>query len=305
MKIQRLLTVLLLITAMSGCIREDLDDCPTGHNVVLHFNYVYQGSNNLFGQRVENVEIIIFDMDGNFVTSFFSETSDIDESGAAFSLPPGTYRIVCWGNIFTHTDVQEGSNITAARVYHTGRSQGEADNGDPLFYAPRIRNLNDPDADILTITVPERGSVEKLIDFTAAHKTVEVVVTGFSDNGNITPQIEFTNQPSAYDFFLRTIPGQPMDYFQDSQVETRAQNMAVATFNLPLFERDNTINIRIIRPSTGAVIHTISLKQYLIDNNITLTHGDWDFISILVVFNDLGAVISVKPWDGTNVSPGS
>ena len=332
MKLSNLLMVLFVVCLATGCIKEDTDSCPPPHNVTLHLNYVYHGSNNQFSQRVENVRLSLFDMSGNLVATYFKNSADLKSSSIALNLDPGDYRLVCWGNVLSNTDVRENNTLNASRVFHTQRSNGEASNGDPLFYAPRMRNLNNPNSDMLTITVPEDGGVvEKDIDFTAAHKTVEVLVTGFSDRGNINPIIEFNNIPSGYNFTLGTLPDLLMEYTQTGTFETRSQNFveartqnpsgatrsqslstatraqeySVTTFYLPLFDVNTPIELSIIRPSSGAVVHTISLNDYLVENGISLTHGDWDQINMLVEFSDLGAVVSVKPWEGSSVTPGT
>ena len=303
MKIKGLFTVLLLILSITGCLKEDLEDCPD-YNVVLHFNYVYRGSGNLFTQRVENVKICIFDIPGNLVATYLKESTDLKSSSVSLKLAPGDYRIVCWGNVLAHTEVMGNNTLSDSRVFHVQRNGGASDNGDPLFYAPRIRNLSNPNADILLVTIPEVGIVEKEIDFTAAHKTVEILVKGFTDNGDMNPIIEFNHIPSGYNFTLNTLPDFLMEYKQTGQYDTRAQAFSVTTFHMPLFELNTPIEMTLIRPTTGAVIHKINLRDYLANNAISLTHGDWDQITILVEFNDLGTVVSIKPWEGSSVNPG-
>ena len=302
--------MLLLTLAFTGCIKEDIDDCPPVHNVVLNFSYYYHNSyTNLFSEKVENVGIYVYDADGEYVTSFFKDEKDflLTPAQALIFLKPGTYSLVCWGNVFNHTDIRAGlvgQPLSVARVFHAGSSRATSDNGDPLFYAPRMSNLYAPDTNILTLTVPETETVVQNVDFTATHKTVEVVVEGFLDNGSICPTVVVSNQPLAYNFRMQPIVGGSMEYRQRAVEEQWTAKYGVATFYLPLFEMENNVLIQVIRPSNGVVMHSINLQQYLADNHITLTSLDWDLLTIHVVFNDVGAVISVEPWNGNNITPG-
>ena len=312
MKYFKIPAMLLMLLAFTGCIKENLDDCPPPYNVALNFSYFYNklASGNLFTGRVDNVGIFVYDAAGNFVTSFFKGPEDflLYPAQARIFLNPGEYRLVCWGNDFEHTDIQAGlagQPLSAARVFHTGRARGESDNGDPLFYAPRMANLNNPNANILLLTVPQEGVVQQPVNFTATHKTLEVIIKGFRDeDGRPCPNVVITGQPLAYNFLMQPIVGGNMEYRQRAVEEEWTAQHGVATFYVPLFEWENDINIQVVRPSNNALVHTISLHQYFVDNPIALTSLDWDKVSIIIEFNDLGAVVSVEPWNGSWLKPG-
>ncbi len=300
-----LLPLAMFAFALNSCINDDLADCPPTTNVTLLFRYSYDSPKDIFAQHVGNVDVNVFDMQGGFVTSLRCNEPQLAVlQGVRLKLKPGTYRVVCWGNVFDHSQITRGNLFSEFLMLHTDRSTSLSDSDDPLFYAPRINDVGNPDADIFTITVPAEGAVEKTIDFTSAHNTVEVFVTGFSDGIKTCPQIEMTNLVSAYDFSMQPSTDSLMTYRQTTgRTETRATTYAVTTFYTALFQQDNNIDIHITRPSTGALLYTINLKQYLADNSITLHSTDCDYIPILVEFNDLGVVAKVTPWDKISVTP--
>ena len=296
MKDVRIIFTFLLLTLFAGCTRENTSDCNPA-NVTLRLSYVYRHSANMFTQEVDNVRLFIYDMSGNLVRSVID--TPVSQTGSTLDiyLEPGDYRFVCWGNLTPLTTVNEQPTHGLSSVYHTDHTLGAATNGDPLYYAPRIRDLSNPDADMLTATIPATGNVIVELDFTAAHKTIEVAVKGYRDSNNEpNPLIECTGLSSGYDFSLQALSGTQMTYGQQGTIETRATDYSVVTFNTPLFESDTATEIRLVRKSDNTLIETISLSDYLTQHGIELTHGDWDKISILIEFNDLGVIVDVRPW---------
>ncbi len=305
--------ILALLMACTGCslINDDRDNCPPLENVILSFRYMSINSVDIFQQNIGSVDVFVFDQYGCFVTRKSVTQQELNNfQGIRFQLAPGTYRIVCWGNVTPLTDICQltaGSTLVSnATAFHTLCTSGVAENGDPLHYAPRISNMTNPLTDAYYLTIPEQGTVDEVIDFTGAHKTIEVYVKGFVDEGsqpNNLPRIELTSISQGYTFNMQTMSG-TMKYDQLARTAmTNSGAVAATTFHTPLFLNDNPILINIRRPSTGEIIYTVNLKQFLQDNNIVLTSGRHDLISIMVEFKSVGVSVTLATWGDEPVKP--
>ena len=62
MKKAIILYILLLVT-VTGCIKENLDDCET----TLYFSYLGDGTKEIFPQKIEKVDMYIYNQNNVFV----------------------------------------------------------------------------------------------------------------------------------------------------------------------------------------------------------------------------------------------
>lgn len=62
-----ILYILLLVT-VTGCIKENLDDCET----TLYFSYLGDGTKEIFPQKIEKVDMYIYNQNNVFVQKQFS-----------------------------------------------------------------------------------------------------------------------------------------------------------------------------------------------------------------------------------------
>ena len=111
--------LLLAMGCLTGCIKEDMSDCPppvnpepepkpeptTGtlklaltyfmHNTQENGEYV-----DLFSQQVRKVDVFVFDEEGNFLQQITEEAAPqfADNYTKEIELPAGNYQFVVWGN---------------------------------------------------------------------------------------------------------------------------------------------------------------------------------------------------------------
>lgn len=299
MKQIRILLPLLLLFAM-GCnpIYEDMSHCPPDEEfkVTLDFRYMPDGT-DAFAANVGNATVAVYDPQGNFVSQHSVSQADLDKfQGAKMNLDPGTYRIVCWGNVDANSAMCDLSQYTLAQatLMHTLCASGSAANGDRLFYGPAMDDIASPTA--FNITVPQTGNVRETLYFTAAHNTIELYIKGAS----AMPLITIDGLSQGYDFSMRTFAA-TMDYAQTATTVTLAnQTCAGAQFHVPQFTDDCDITIDITTPDSS---WPISLKEFLTDNSITVSPVRHDLIRIEIEYLNGNVIITVPSWTNDGVDP--
>lgn len=296
----------LAFLMFAGCIKDDISECPPKENVIIRFRYERGTGQDLFGQHITNTGVTVFTATGNFVTECLLEQSDLTTfQGVRLLLEPGDYRLVCWGNLYEQSIMDIRATLDHSAILHTYREMGNSQTDDPLYYAPLIADISDPDASAFLFTVPEKGVVDKTIDFTAAHKTLRIFVKGYMEQGAEPvhcPQIEVTDLASAYDFRMQTYTDFPI-HFTQRATTTSDPEIAVSVFHTALFENDNPIFINIKQALYGSTVWSVNLRQFLVDNKIVLTPGDHDQIDILVEFRKIGVTVTIPNWQETPVIP--
>ena len=129
------LGLLLSAGCLSGCIKDDLSDCPinvdpdpepepepepttgtfrlaltyTMHNTQENGTYV-----DLFSQQVHKVDVFVFDEDGHFVQQITEEAAPqfAENYTKEIELPGGDYQFVVWGNHYEDETVHNYGDIT-------------------------------------------------------------------------------------------------------------------------------------------------------------------------------------------------
>ena len=119
MKKAIILYILLLVT-VTGCIKENLDDCET----TLYFSYLGDGTKEIFPQKIEKVDMYIYNQNNVFVQKTVLNRKELNrQRGTTLNLPSGQYHIICWGNSLNDTRINEGSslqnNLVGAPHYFT------------------------------------------------------------------------------------------------------------------------------------------------------------------------------------------
>ena len=297
------LIMMLFILLTVGCIKEDWSDC---NNVTIMFRYSDAGSDP-FTDYIEKVNLSVYRADGSFVGTHQIDKASLDRfTGIELNLDPGEYRIVCWGNVLDYTNINNHSTtpfIDGVLKHNTTTPE----NGDPLFYGPRLSNIDNPD--VFKITVSSSGQMTtETIDFGPAHNIIEVSVKGFVDNvsGTTTnlPIIELANLPQGYNFAMQPLTG-TMNYSRRAEAATVSGTpIGLAEFNVPQFKNDNPIMILIKNPSDNSTAYYLSLKDFLAKNGITVSPTELNTIRISIEFVDSQIKVTVSDWNTTDVQPG-
>lgn len=308
MKFFAISLLLFSVCMFGGCISEDNDSCPPElqNNLILKFLYSDDQGTDLFAENIRQVDVFIYDSQDRLVQSKRVNESALNAfTGTELLLDPGTYRIVCWANALQKTRFEEVD--TADLFKNALLSNADIDvnniasNGDPLYYAPF------PSQAFMVTVAPGKMQTQE-ISFRTAHIQIEVYVKGFEDgssNGSLLPPlVKLTDIASGYDFEMKASTDQTsyMDIAEYQMIN--AQSMAVIKFNTPWFKEDTSSQLLIKKQSDGTAVTTINLKDFIQQNNISLSGDQQVVIPILIEYKSIGVDITLPGWEQNPVTPG-
>ncbi|MCD7978060.1 MAG: FimB/Mfa2 family fimbrial subunit [Tannerellaceae bacterium] len=313
MKKQTVLSLLSLCLLLMGCLREDMSGCETieGEGLVIHFAYTNEKGVDEFASRVDQVDLYVFDEGGYYLSNHSYNARKLSEFQGSdnLNLEPGTYHIICWGNVYGNDilpQLTEDMMVHSARISYTETAVG----GDSLYYAPRKTSTSLNDFPLYEITVPEKGKEEVTLEFMTTYYALNVYVKGLKDyigSYNQNPYIEVKGLPESYDFHLR-LGEYNRNFTRISQTVTvEGQNYAHSSFLTRYIERENPVEICVIRSTTQEVVHSVNLQEILQASNYVLKIGVYADINVYIEFLPDGSVevsLKITGWNNTGVSPG-
>ncbi len=148
----RLLAFLLILAGMlsTSCLQEDYSNCYRTYRLIL--SYLGDGTSEIFPEKINRVEMYVFDESNVCVSS--KVLSDEDVAARSTSLPalePGDYRIICVGNTYeTGLENRESPGYERLLFAAAGYLAGRTVNGnDPLYYASVGWNVKEFDPTVL------------------------------------------------------------------------------------------------------------------------------------------------------------
>lgn len=297
--------LLLILPLFSACLEQNMSLCGLDGNCILQFR-MDNGSGNVFDTRISSVDVLLFDAADNLIMQRRLNQAELNASDntATFTVDPGEYRVVCWGNVTTNSQLTPAATMPGCKIETTSTASGC-----PLYYAPNTvpvvtRGYTRAYPDDHKIIVPAQQRVTKDLNFCRAHRSVNVYVKGFEDlvgGVNIQPTVEIVNLPRQYDFKLTVDPSRTNFTQQVIPVTTPSGNMTMAAFHSPYYNIDNSVDINIYKTSTTALEHTVNLLNYVTTNALT----DLDEINILLEFNggNVDVTIVMPNWNSSNVDP--
>ena len=155
MKKAIILYILLLVT-VTGCIKENLDDCET----TLYFSYLGDGTKEIFPQKIEKVDMYIYNQNNVFVQKTVLNRKEFNrQRGTTLNLPSGQYHIICWGNSLNDTRINEGSslqnNLVGAPHYFTKEL---ISTNDSLYFGEREITIVNESYKVDTVYFQRAGS---------------------------------------------------------------------------------------------------------------------------------------------------
>ena len=318
MKLRKLLSVILLALIAVGCTKEDLSVCVTENDVTLRFVLKEQGGLDRFNQHINVVDLLIFDEDGLFVRrETINERMLAEFQGKKTTLNPGTYYVVCWGNVRENSALSVLTpGVTSIKDCFIEIPATATKTGDPIYYAPYVRNTYSRNANmpqsrrlssefaIWELVVPPMESVEKEVNFIRAHCTIHAYVEGLIDqkNGSLyAPIIELEEAWSRYNFLFETLNYRTDLSQQSVLANTLGGQMYFSQFHVGFGEVIPDINVIVRRGSDREVIAVVNLRQFLTDHPDENNNDIHIQISFL---DDHGVAISVPGWIEDIIKPG-
>jgi len=287
--IRILYSTLFLLT---GCTSAGLSDCK---NVTLQFQYTAGSSTDVFSKYIESVMLYVYDSKtGRYIKSLKITNTELQKKQAVqILLDPGSYDVICWGNVGDNTvfnDISLGESKAEATNFNTGK----ATTSDPLYFGRTTINVD-----------PDLSETSALVDFVCAHIDIWMYTKGITDisssGENISPILSVNGLKSNYDFNMQLITDSityyPEAAYRDDKLVT------IAHCSVLRFNENTSAQIKISKGSNGELIDNIDLSKFVSDNKIDLSGNGEINISILLEYSTLGLIIKVPNWDDVPVTP--
>lgn len=299
-RLSRTLCILAVFVSATGCIKEDMSDCPPIVNTELTFSYAGDRQEPaMFARMIDRVTLFVFDRTGGqHLMSKRIEKAELNIfQGTELYLPAGDYRIVAWGNAFNDTEIIF-SSLSAGRVHAPAYAAGSRiTTNDHLYYGE------------YDITVPAAedlpGKVTGDIPFRGAHIDMDVYVKSFglASDPATWPVVEIGNLMPQYD--MRMNAAQPFTTTYHPVVTWDDTNKVMAArFQVLRFADDNPITVTVREPAPDNTAKaTVILKDHMADNNISVDGKHEAAVSLLIEFTDLGISVTVPDWDTDETDP--
>ncbi len=297
--------ILLLIPAIiTSCWKtgEDWSLCGTDDNLLLVFR-VQGVADAEFDEHIDVVDVFLFDADRNFLeTKRVSEAAADGSHSTTFSVPPGTYHVVCWGNV---TDNSRLSEMDGTNNFENSFIEiASAETGCPIYYAPyktpeihpdhidATRAGEDTDYSAYAVeALPNTQTVKELV-FAKAHRKVEVFLSGYENTAlwdGHAPMVEKSGAGGRYDFLLRAYLTPVNLNRRTTREMVGGGDMFTTAFHSALVPLTDEMAVAIQHPTTGEELATVNLEEYVAENDI----ADDSYIPIHFAF-DLNADVSVS-----------
>ena len=290
MKLKIIVFCLLLAgTACSG-IKEDMSECYNTHKLIL--SYLGDGSTEIFSEKIDRVELYVFDAQNRCVADFEVPAGDVAARTAKLPpLQPGNYRIVALGNPYsTEVDKLEARDFNTIRFAAADYlTKATASGNDPLYHA----------AANITIEPFTGKNTEQTttVRFASSHYDLAVDVLGFPELENnaratsqtelkicgVTPCTDFTNR----------VCGEACDYTLETTYD--AQHLVLSNRSNIMRHTDHE-NVDVCLSVGGTEIAKVNLAEFLRQHPAIDCSKHEVLIPIEIRFIEGEVVITIPEW---------
>ena len=310
---KKLFTGICLLSLLSGCLLDDLHDCP-GHpdkpvppnppeetTQFLYFRYTGDGDTDLLTERISCVDMYVFDSGERLVSTLEIDAEALRaRHGVSIDLPAGNYTVVCLGNAGERTQVSDLTTCDFHMMFfaHPGyfmNDESMLTGNDPLYHGD------------LRFRVEDGKSLKDTVDFNSSHLKVYVEVKGYGtteygkDGGE--PDIRLHNMPCRVFFDNRICP-QRRTYHPEVGREG-AQDMYVGKLCTFRLDGNHPAEIALYSGAGTEPFYTVDVADFLKRHpEVDITKQEAE-LSMRIEFRERNAnvTITVPQWGVEDVYP--
>ena len=272
------MVVMLIWGLLSSCISEDHSACYNRY--WLRLSYLGDGSQEIFHEKIDQVNLYIFDQNNNCVCQM--PLSEADIKAQSTLLPPleeGKYTIVCLGNPY-NTTVSGLSDGNWEQVLFTGN--------DPNYLA-KLEYEIEP-------YFMKKQEETATVVFDCSHYDISVRIEGAPITDKL-PSVVISGAMSHTDF-TNTACGQPVDYNM-----TLVQDGAVLASTGNIFRHLNHQDVYLkVLADDGTELAAVNFREFITEHNIDCSKQEVH-IPFKVVFKSADVEITLPGWDDFTVNP--
>ena len=305
-----ILITLLAATLAVSCISEDIEDCYSIN--YLQFSYRGDGETEIFGDKINRVELFVFDEQNRLVNS--KVVSDEDVALRTTQLPPlraGNYHIVCIGNTHnTRAAALESADYTKMFFANDELHNGVQQHGDDsLYFATKDYSIED--------YATQKVYHTETAEFASSHYDllVEVVgvpaaeaasapglrkdgaraagAAGYMKMCGVTPRTDFNNK----------VTGDPADYELETTYDAATMTLTART-NIMRHTNHADVNLRFYGNAAATEpLVTVNLAQFLAEHKSIDCSKHEVMIPIRIDFRSADVIVTVPEWYIQEVTP--
>ena len=294
MKFRNIALTLLLAGGLStSCIKEDHSEC---HNVYrLALSYMGDGQTEIFAEKIDRVNMYVFD--ANYVCVASGQLSDADIEARLTTLPvlePGDYTVVCIGNAH-QTGVESLSDgsldqmVFASNAYLAGET---VSTDDPLYWSSTEYQIQPFNAKQVAQT--------QTAQFKSSHYDVYVEVVGIQPQtkSESLPVIELVGLSPMTDF-TNMAKGDPVTYVMDA---VHDGEVTLSAHSCIMRQPDARKNVLRVSYPDGTLVAEVNFADHIARNHIDTSLQEC-VIPFRVEISPLSVTITTPVWYIENVTP--
>lgn len=284
-----LMTALLMWGFFSSCISEDHSDCTNQY--IVQLSYMGDGTTEIFNDKIERVQMYIFDNQQNVLVSY--QLADEDVIYRRTLLPPldeGDYRIVFIGNMFSTgvSGLDSGTYSDMGFASDAYWDNKEIAGNDSLYFAEvdcRIKPYSDT-----------RLQTMMRADFESSHYDVSVEIIGVqpdTKSGGGYPTVVLSGVLPVTDFNNEAC-GAPTDYVLETSHDGVSTLTAECCIMRHLVHED--VYMKVIA-ADGSEIVSVNFEEFISAHRDVIDCSKNEvLIPFTVKFNSVDVSVTIPDW---------
>ncbi|WP_085536860.1 FimB/Mfa2 family fimbrial subunit [Massilibacteroides vaginae] len=263
-----LLLLLLLLISFSGCIKEDMDDCPTGVKIYFDYTPVTYARTGVDPSEVKRIDVFVFDAQGIFKGVWIDKNPVLSKDYfiTVTDLPKNqSYRFIAWTGLETDYFTTPAAFVNDETTFDEVRFSLEHQSGTigtlitPLFHAEKSHYIDNNREQRVNIPLVQ------------VYNTVNLTTEGLSNNLN-SYRMTINDNNGNYKFDCSFAPDSDFNYTtlckkdDKGQLSARLDVLKLASNRSPIIE---------IADQNGNMIFSenlVELINALGNNNYDYTH---------------------------------